>query len=256
MSSEESASTVSPSDEVTGAQAEADGAPQADSSRASPAVSEAGSEGDPKPEAARPAAPAEPAEPADPAEPAQTAPKPKPAAAKPAPKPKPPPRQLPDFEGIAAWAQGEDYPLLGVLFENLPLAKFDGLVMQIKKAELLPQHWQVISRHQVPEGVEFNDFHAVGRLRVAYKDQELSRRRLGALEAAFEELRGKNPSLWTASDVFAAVRRILQKKRDVNVYDLLTAVRDVWGGLSIPHGKEQTEVLWAVLDFVRSKTRK
>ncbi len=176
-----------------------------------------------------------------------------PATKKPAP---PPPRELPDLEGIARWAQGEDYPLLGVLFENLPLPKFDVLVMQIKKAELLPQHWQVISSHQVPEGLRFDDLYEAGKLRLQYRDQEISRRRLGALEVAWEELRGKAPSLWNASDVFAALRRIIQKKREVDFYDLLTAVRDVWSNLSLPHGREQLEVLWGCLEFVRKKTKK
>lgn len=192
--------------------------------------------------------------PAETKTPADPKPAAAPAAAK---KPAPPPaRELPDLEGIAQWAQGEDYPLLGVLFENLPLPKFDILVMQVKKAELLPQHWQVISSHQVPEGLRFDDLYEAGKLRVQYRDQELSRRRLAALEVAWEELRGKAPSLWTASDVFAALRRIIQKKRDVVFYDLLTAVRDVWSGLTIPHGQEQLEVLWGCLEFVRTKTKK
>lgn len=178
------------------------------------------------------------------------------AAVAPKKAPPPPARELPDLEGIANWAGGGDYPLLGVLFENLPLPKFDVLVMQIKKAELLPQHWQVISSHQVPDGLRFDDLYEAGKLRVQYRDQELSRRRLGALEVAWEELRGKAPSLWNASDVFAALRRIIQKKREVDFYDFLTAVRDVWSNLSIPHGKEQLEVLWACLEFVRKKTKK
>ena len=168
----------------------------------------------------------------------------------------PPQRELPDLEGIARWAQGEDYPLLGVLFENLPLPKFDVLVMQIKKAELLPQHWQVISSHQVPEGRRFDDTYEAGKLRLRYRDQEISRRRLGALEVAWAELGGKAPSLWNASDVFAALRRIIQKKREVDFYAFLTAVRDVWSSLSLPHGQEQLEVLWACLEFVRTKTKK
>lgn len=185
----------------------------------------------------------------------KTAPEPKPAATPKKPTP-PPARELPDLEGIARWAQGEEYPLVGVLFESLPLPKFDVLVMQIKKEELLPQHWQVISSHQVPEGLRFDDLYEAGRLRLEYRDQELSRRRLGALEVGWEELRGKAPSLWTASDVFAALRRIIEKKRDVDFYEFLTAVRDVWRGLRVPHGKEQLEVLWACLEFVRKKTKK
>ena len=190
---------------------------------------------------------------ATPAEKPDAMPGAEPATKKPAP---PPLRELPDLEGIARWAQGEDYPLVGVLFENLPLPKFDVLVMQIKKAELLPQHWQVISSHQVPEGLHFDDLYEAGKLRLLYRDQEISRRRLGALEVAWEELRGKAPSLWNASDVFAALRRIIQKKREVDFYDLLTAIRDVWSNLSLPFGQEQLEVLWACLEFVRKKTRK
>lgn len=178
-------------------------------------------------------------------------------AAAPAKKPPPPPaRELPSLDGIARWAQGEEYPLVGVLFEKLPLAKFDVLVMQIKKAELLPQHWQVIASHRVPEDASFEDLSEPGRLRLLYRDQEQSRRRLAALEIGWQELRGKKPSLWTASDVFAAMRRMIQKKREVDFYDFLTAVRDVWSALTIPHGKEQLEVLWGCLEFVRTKTKK
>ena len=36
----------------------------------------------------------------------------------------------------------------------------------------------------------------------------------------------------------------------------LTAVRDVWSNLSLPYGREQLEVLWACLEFVRKKTKK
>ena len=60
---------------------------------------------------------------------------PKPAAPKPPPKPKPPPRPLPDEEGIARWVEGEDYPVLAALFDQLVLPKFDGLFAQIKKQE-------------------------------------------------------------------------------------------------------------------------
>ncbi len=184
----------------------------------------------------------------------------KPASAAPKKPPPEPPRELPDLDGIARWAQGDDYPLVGVLFEDLPLKRYDTLVMQIKKDELLPQHWQVISSHQIPEGASFDDLYAVRTLRERYRDPEVSRKRLAALEVAWEELRGKSPSLWNASDVFAAMRRIIQKGRQKDAgfefYDLLTAIRDVWMSLSIPHGREQLEVLWACLEYVRGKTRK
>ncbi len=76
----------------------------------------------------------------------------KPAAkppAKPPGKPAPPARELPTAAQIAAWIEGADLPTLPALFE-LPLPRFDALVMQIRKEELLPQHWQVISNRELP----------------------------------------------------------------------------------------------------------
>ncbi len=180
----------------------------------------------------------------------------KPAAAKPAPKPKPPPRPLPDEEGIARWVEGEDYPVLAALFDQLVLPKFDGLFAQIKKQELLPQHWQVISAHRVPDGLSFDELASVRRLKAFYEDPEVAARRLSALQTAWEELRGKRPSRWNASDIFAAMRRVIQKKLDIDFHELLSAVRDVWRGMTLPHGREQLEVLWACLDYIRTKTRK
>ena len=178
------------------------------------------------------------------------------APPKPAPKPKPPPRELPTMEGIAAFIEGEDYPLINALFNQLVLPKFDGLYAQIKKEEILPQHWQVISARQAPSDVAFADLKVVQRLRASYDDDEVANARLAALEVAWEELRGKSPALWTAQDVFHALRRILQKKRPIDHHDLLSAVRDVWAGLTLPHGREQLEQLWACLAFVRKKTKK
>ena len=204
----------------------------------------------PAPAAPPSAAPA-PAKPA-----AEAAPEAKPAPPKPAPKPKPPARDLPTEDDIAAWVQGADVPTLVHLFHPLPVMKFDGLVAQIKKAELLPQHWMLIKSHKVEDESAFDKIGAVGRLRLHYRDQELSRRRVEALRKGWLELGGKQPSLWTAADVFAALRRFIDRKVDVDIHDFLSAVRDVWKGLTLPHGKEQLEVLWATIDFVRTKTRK
>ena len=159
------------------------------------------------------------------------------AAPKPPPKPKPAPRELPTMEGIAAFIEGEDYP-------------------QIKKEEILPQHWQVITAREVVSEVAFADQKVVERLRASYDDEEVATARLAALEVAWEELRGKNPALWTAQDVFHAMRRILQKKREIDHHELLSAIRDVWRGMTLPHGREQLEQMWACLAFVRKKTRK
>ena len=73
------------------------------------------------------------------------APKPTPEAAaekpKPPPKPAAPPRELPSQEAIADWYAGADCPSIDNLFNNLVVMRFDALVMQIRKEELLPQHW-------------------------------------------------------------------------------------------------------------------
>lgn len=182
--------------------------------------------------------------------PAETAPP------KPPPKPKPPPRELPTMEGIAAFIAGEDYPLVNALFNQLVLPKYDGLYAQIKKEEILPQHWQVITAREVESAVPFGELPVVRRLRDGYEDEEIATARLAALEVAWEELRGKNPALWTAQDVFHAMRRILEKKREIDHHELLSAVRDVWSGMTLPHGREQLEQLWACLAFIRKKTKK
>lgn len=181
--------------------------------------------------------------------------------APPPPKPAAPARELPEIDAIGRWAEGEDLPLLAALFHMptgapLPLAKFDALGMQIKKAELLPQHWQVISDHSVADDSLFDGLAEVGRLRVAYRDQELSRRRLDNLRLAWRELGGKQPTLWSVPDLLAAMRRLIDRKVDFDVHELLSAVRDVWRGMTLPFGREQLEILWACLAFIRQKTKK
>jgi len=193
-----------------------------------------------------------------PAEEAQAAPPPPAAPPKP---PTAPARELPEIEAIGRWAEGEDLPLLAALFQAptggfLPLAKFDALGMQIKKEELLPQHWQVISDHTVPDDSVFDQLGEVGRLRAAYRDQELSRRRLDNLRLAWRELAGKQPALWSVPDLLAAMRRLIDRKVDFDVYELLSAVRDVWRAMTLPFGREQLEILWACLAFIRTKTKK
>ncbi|MGB6851672.1 MAG: hypothetical protein WBG49_03635, partial [Thermoanaerobaculia bacterium] len=84
----------------------------------------------------------------------------------------------------------------------------------------------------------------------------LAERRLGALEAGWHELAGKQPSLWTTPDLFAAIRRIIDHERQVDLHDLLSAVRDVWRDQTLPRGREQLDMLWACLAFVRQKTKK
>lgn len=178
------------------------------------------------------------------------------AAPKPPPKPAGPPRELPSEEEIAAWVGGADLPSLANLFNNLAIKKYDALVMQIKKAELVPQHWQVIASTAAPDEAAFDDLPAVARLRRGYRDEALARRRLAALKTAWVELRGLQPSLWSTPDLFAAMRRIIDKGIEVDFHELLSAVRDVWRNMDLPRGKENLEILWTCLAFVRGKTKK
>jgi hypothetical protein len=178
-----------------------------------------------------------------------------PRPVKPAP-PAAPARALPSPEEIGEWIHGADLPTLGALFEGLPVAKFDTLVMQVRKEELLPQHWQAISDHTPPDDLTFERLPEVGRLRVRYKNQELSRRRLQQLRYGWRELGGLRPAMWNVSDLFAAMRRVIEKKRPVDWNDFLSAQRDVWRDLDLPHGKEQLEVLWGCLVQVRKSTKK
>jgi hypothetical protein len=163
---------------------------------------------------------------------------------------------LPSPEEIGEWIHGAESPAIGALFAGLPVAKFDVLVLQVRKEELIPQHWQVLSDHTPPDDLEFERLAEVGRLRVRYKDQELSRRRLHHLRFGWRELGGKRPALWTVPDLFAAMRRIIEKKRPVDWNDFLAAQRDVWRDLTLPFGREQIEILWASLVQMRKATKK
>jgi hypothetical protein len=165
-------------------------------------------------------------------------------------------RTLPSLEEIASWTRGEDLPSLGTLFSELPLAKFDALMLQIRKEELLPQHWQVIGDRTVPDGAVFASYPEVARLQVAAADSALAQGQLEALRIAWRQLAGKQPALWTASDLFVALRRIIERDLPVDYNDLLSAIRDVWRGLTLPHGSTQLESLWACLDLIRQKTKK
>lgn len=183
-----------------------------------------------------------------------------PAVAKPVPAktaaPAGPPRALPSDEDIAAWIHGADVPTLGALFEEIDVKRFDALIMQVRKEELVPQHWQVLSSHAAPDDLVFNQLPEVGQLRVRYKNQELSRRRLRNLRFGWMEMGGRRPAVWTVPDLFAAMRRIYEKKHPVQWTELLSAVRDVWRESDLPFGQEQLEVLWACLVLIRKNTKK
>lgn len=181
------------------------------------------------------------------------------AAAKPPAKPAAPaapPRPLPTLEDISAWVHGADAPLIGALFEGLNVTRFDALVMQVRKEELVPQHWQVITDHTPPDDLEFQRLAEVGKLRVRYKDQELARRRIEQLLLGWRELGGRRPALWSVPDLLAAMRRLIDKARPVQWHEFLSAVRDVWRDHELPFGKEQLEIWWACLALIRKNTKK
>ena len=171
------------------------------------------------------------------------------------PKDEGPPRALPSQDDIARWAGGGDANV-GILFEGLPLARFDAFVTKIRNEEILPQHWQVISALRPPPDDEFERLPEVGRLRQLYRDQALARRRLDAMKIAWRELRGKRPNLWAVPDLLAAMRRIIAKSIAIDWTDLLTATRDLWRSSTMPAGKEHVEILWACLGVVRDGTKK
>jgi hypothetical protein len=167
-----------------------------------------------------------------------------------------PPRALPSDEDIAAWIHGADVPTLGAVFEGIDVKRFDALVMQVRKEELVPQHWQVLSSHAAPDDTVFDQLPEVGRLRARYKDQELSRKRLPHLRYAWRELGGRRPNIWTVADLLAAMRRIYDKKHPVDWTELLSAMRDIWRDSDLPFGRDQLEILWACLVLIRKNTKK
>jgi hypothetical protein len=167
-----------------------------------------------------------------------------------------PPRPLPTPEDISAWIHGAEVPLIAALFDPLNVKTFDAMVMQIRKEELVPQHWQVISDHTPPDDIVFNRLPEIGKLRVRYKNQELSRRRIEQICLGWRELGGRQPALWTVADLLAAMRRIYEKNRPVDWNEFLSAVRDVWRDHELPFGKEQLEVWWNCLVLIRKNTKK
>jgi hypothetical protein len=183
-----------------------------------------------------------------------TSPPSKPPAAAPAAEEAP--RVLPSVEEVGAWIEGAELPNLSNLFNLLVLKRFDALVMQIRKEELVPQHWQVISKREIEDPQEFDRLAEVKRLQGRYLDHESGQERIEALRSAWVELAGKRPSLWTVADLLAAMRRIIDQQIEIDYHNLLCAIRDVWRDLTYPHGREQLEVLWALLAFVRGKTKK
>ena len=167
-----------------------------------------------------------------------------------------PARDLPSQDDISAWIGGQDLPSLSYLFDQLNLKRMDALIMQIRKEELLPQHWQVVSQREIADDTSFDRLAAVTRLRSRLDDPEAPDSRAVALKIAWRELAGKQPSLWTVADLMVATRRIIDREIEIDFYDLFSAVRDVWASMTLPHGQTQLDQLRAILSFIRQKTKK
>ena len=185
-------------------------------------------------------------------EPASGGNSPSSAAAKPPPAGSPKPaRELPSNEQIAAWIEGAELPSLAALFEGLRVAKLDTFCMLIRKAELVPQHWQVLATVDHLDDADFDALPEVRFLQTSVRGREQT----AALSVAWRELRGKRPALWTVPDLLAAIRRILDNDRAVDWSALLDGVRDCWRASDLPKAREELEVLWGCLALIRSKTK-
>jgi hypothetical protein len=159
-------------------------------------------------------------------------------------KPTPPsgaeaPRELPTPEEIAAWLRGRDLPHLGRLFDGLTAADIEGLAAQLRRERLLPGPTSWATGAAPRDPLAFDRLPEVGRLRVRYKNQELSRRRLAQLHLGWEELGGRRPADWTAADLFTAMPGIVRRGRPVDWTELLSALRDIWGDLEPREARER-----------------
>lgn len=149
-----------------------------------------------------------------------------------------PPAEAPVMPDVAAWVRGADEPAIGSLFEGMDAKRFDELAQPARREEP--------AQRQALDDLVFNRLPEVGRLRVRYKNQELSRQRLGALRFGWLELGGKGPASWTTSDLFAAMRRIRDQGHPVSWTDFVTAARDIWRDAG-QHGREQLQALSGTL---------
>lgn len=153
------------------------------------------------------------------------------------------PRELPTPEEITAWLRGRDLPQLGRLFDGLTAADIESLAARLRGERLLPgpQAWATGAAPRDP--LAFDRLPEVGRLRVRYKNQELSRRRLAQLRLVWEELGGRRPADWTVADLFTAMPGTVRRGRPVDWTELLSALRDIWRDLERREARERLTAL-------------
>ncbi len=146
-------------------------------------------------------------------------------------------------EEIAAWLRGRDLPHLGRLFDGLTAADIEGLAARLRGERLLPgpPTWATGAAPRDP--LAFDRLPEVGRLRVRYKNQELSRRRLAQLRLVWEEMGGRRPADWTVADLFTAMPGIVRRGRPVDWTELLSALRDTWRDLEPGEARERLTLL-------------
>ena len=163
-------------------------------------------------------------------------------------KPTPPsgaaaPGAVPGPEEIVAWLRGRDLPHLGRLFDGLTAAEAERLAADLRRERLLPgaATWAAGAAPRDP--LELDRLPEIGRLRVRYKNQELSRRRVAQLRLVWEQLGGRPPADWTVADLFTAIPRILESGRPVDWTELLSALRDIWRDLEPREARERLTLL-------------
>lgn len=161
--------------------------------------------------------------------------------------------QAPGPEEITAWLRGRDLPTLGGLFDGMTAAGLEGLAAELRRERLIPgpASWSTGAAPRDP--LAFDRLPEVGRLRVRYKNQELSRRRLAQLRLVWEELGGRRPADWTVADLFTAMPGIVRREghgRPVDWTELLSALRDVWRDLELREARERLTALGRCLNRI------
>ena len=153
------------------------------------------------------------------------------------------PRVSPAAEEILAWLRGRDLPPLGGLFEGLTATDVESLTAELRRERLLPGPTSWATGAAPRDPLAFDRLPEVGRLRVRYKNQELSRRRLAQLRLVWEELGGRRPADWTVADLFTAMPGIVRRGRPVDWTELLSALRDIWRDLEPREARERLTAL-------------
>ncbi|HVR98086.1 MAG TPA: hypothetical protein VMW27_15820 [Thermoanaerobaculia bacterium] len=176
-------------------------------------------------------------------------------------KPTPPsgveaPSVLPGPEEILAWLRGRDLPQLGRLFDGLTAGEVQALAADLRRERQLPGLASWAAGVAPRDPMALDRLPEIGRLRVRYKNQELSRRRVAQLRLVWEELGGRPPADWTVADLFTAMPGIIERGergRPVDWTELLSALRDVWRDLEPREARERLTLLGRCLTRIAQR---